>query len=149
MSKPSQRPRSAPTKPPVAPDPSPETQRSWMRGPLPLLAVILTGLFAVLFARNFEPGMAHFANDGPIGTLLARPYQLPEAYRGIWNDLLWLGSWNGNFNPNLTGLALGAFGPTYYHKFMIPIGLIFLGLSAGLCGQRLGFPRWACVLLGT
>lgn len=106
-------------------------------------------IFGVLFAKNFEPGVAHFANDGPIGTLLARPYQTPDSYRGIWNDLLWLGAWNGNFNPNITGLAIGAIGPTYYHKFMIPIGLIFLGLSAAYCGQRFGFPRWVCILVGT
>jgi hypothetical protein len=109
---------------------------------------MLWGLFSVLFWPVFQPGVAHFANDGPIGTLLAAPYDVPDAYRGIWNDLLWLGAWNGNFNPNFTGLAIGALGPTLYHKFMIPLGLSFLGLSAVVCFQRFGFPRWVCVLGG-
>ena len=113
-----------------------------------ILLVLLAGIFSALFLPNFRPEMAHFANDGPIGTLLARPYAVPESYRGIWNDLLWLGAKNGNFNPNLTGLAIGLLGPERYHKFMIPIGLIFLGLSASICFHRLGFPRWVGVLGG-
>jgi hypothetical protein len=122
--------------------------QAFFRSPLIVLALVLTAIFSVLFWRNFQPGVAHFANDGPIGTLLAAPYDVPDAYQGIWNDLLWLGAWNGNFNPNLTGLAIGALGPTLYHKFMIPIGLIFLGMSAAVCFLRFGLPRWVCVLGG-
>ena len=113
-----------------------------------ILALLLAALFSALFWPNFQPGMAHFANDGPIGTVLAVPYQVPDSYRGIWNDLLFLGAWNGNFNPNLYGLSFGALGPALCHKFMIPIGLIFLALSAVVFFQRLGLPRWVCVLAG-
>jgi len=118
------------------------------RNPLLVLAPLLIVLFAVLFLPLFQTGIAHFANDGPYGTAVARPSQVPDSFHGIWNDLLWIGAWNGNFNPNVTGLAIGALGPGMYHKMMISIGLIFLGLTAGICFQRLGLPRWACVLGG-
>src|SRR5262245_61968700 len=124
------------------------TSSSSLRGTLSLLAVLLVIVLGLLFSQSFKPGVAHFANDAPIGTMLAQPYKWPEAFQGIWNDLLWLGAWNGNLNPNVTGLAMAVLGQQYYHKFMIPIGLFFLGMSAGLCFRAFGFPRWVCVLGG-
>ncbi len=113
-----------------------------------VLGPLLIVIFAVLFHRLFAGGVAHFANDGPYGTLLARPYQVPDSFRGIWNDLLWLGAWNGNFNPNLTGAGIAVLGPSLYHKAMIPIGLTFLGLCVSLCLHTFKLPRWVCVLGG-
>lgn len=113
-----------------------------------ILGPLLIVIFAVLFHPIFAGGVAHFANDGPYGTLLARPYQVPDSFRGIWNDLLWLGAWNGNFNPNLTGAGIAVLGPSLYHKAMIPLGLIFLGLCVSLCLHTFKLPRWVCVLGG-
>ncbi len=120
---------------------------SWGRV-LIVLGPLLIVVFVVLFHPLFAGGVAHFANDGPYGTLLARPYQVPDSFRGIWNDLLWLGAWNGNFNPNLTGAGIAVLGPSLYHKAMIPIGLIFLGLCVSLCLHTFRLPRWVCVLGG-
>lgn len=117
-----------------------------LRSVLILVAPLLILLFAALFFPLFQSGVVHFANDGPYGTAVARPYQVPDSLNGIWNDLLWLGAWNGNYNPNLTGLSIAILGPGLYQKMMICIGMIFVGLTGAICFHRLGFPRWVAVL---
>ena len=73
--------------------------RSWL-----LLTVVLAGTLIVLFHKSFSPNEALFSNDGPFGVQLSRPLAMPDSFFGIWNDNYWVGAYNGNYNPNFSGL---------------------------------------------
>lgn len=111
---------------------------------LPLLVLVL----GFTFSASLRPGQALFANDGPLGAQASEIYRMPGSFLGIWSDLYWLGAYGGNYAPNATGLLLLLLGPVAFNKFLVPISLMLLGLSAGLFFRQLKPVSGACVLAG-
>jgi hypothetical protein len=112
-----------------------------------LVAVLLLVL-GWLFLDSFKPGEAVFANDGPLGAQVSDIYKMPGAFFGIWSDLYWLGAYGGNYAPNATGVLLWVLGPLAFNKFLVPISMLLLGLSAAVFYRQLGFGLPALVLGG-
>lgn len=120
------------------------SSKSWLLPTLIILGVILS----YLFFPSFQPPMAHFANDGPLGAQVANQYKMPGAFFAIWNDLYWVGLYNGNFSPNITGILLYLLGPIAYNKLSVPLSLLILGFCAAFFFRTLGFRSAVCVLGG-
>lgn len=118
------------------------------RPTLLVLAVLLVGIIGFLFRDSFRPEMAAFANDGPLGAMMAACFQLPEAWKGIWADLNWIGGTGGVAPIDLTWVLNWILGPLYFIKFYPAITLIVLGLSAGIFFRQLGFVPPVCILGG-
>jgi hypothetical protein len=110
---------------------------SGSRGFLPLL-LILSATLVVLFHQSFATGKALFSNDGPLGIQFSRPYAMPEGFLGIWNDLNWLGSYNGALTPNFTGMWFALGGPMGRVNWYAPISSLVVGLCAWIFFRRLG-----------
>src|SRR5512133_288096 len=118
------------------------------RWSLLLLFLCLAGALSYLFNRSFDFSQALFSNDGPFGSQMAKPYVLPGAFFGIWNDLYWLGADNGNYSPNFTGGLLFLLGPHAFINFYAPFTALILGLCAWVFFRQLRFSPMACVLGG-
>jgi hypothetical protein len=114
---------------------SPNAKKS---GGLPLLLICLAGVLAVLFHNSFVPGKALFANDGPLGATLSRPYAMPDAFFGIWSDYHWLGFYGGHYFPNFTGVIQWLGGGMGRVNFSVPIAIMILGLCSWTFFRRLG-----------
>ncbi|MEO8426896.1 MAG: hypothetical protein ABI651_07275 [Verrucomicrobiota bacterium] len=106
------------------------------------------GVLAVLFYKSFDPAQALFANDGPLGANKAAAMALPEAFKGIWHDLNWVGGWTGSALPTLTYVLNWILGPVGFAKFYAPITVLVLGLSAWFFFRQLGFRPMVCLLGG-
>ncbi len=97
----------------------------------------LTGVLSILFFRSFLPGIAHFANDGPLGAIKA-DYMSPwPNFQGIWLDLYWIGMNAGTLSIDLNSLILLVLGPVGDAKFLQPLSLLFLGISAWVFFRQL------------
>ncbi len=110
--------------------------RDWRS--LLLLSGILTVVLIALFGRSFSPANALFSNDGPLGAVLSRPINMPAAFFGIWNDNYWIGAYNGNLNPNFSGLIHWVFQGIGRVNFYAPSTVLILGLCAWVCFRRMG-----------
>jgi hypothetical protein len=112
-------------------------------GLLLLLAVLL-----FLFRGVLAPGHTLFANDGPLGNLMAECHRLPGAFTGVWNDLNTLGAREGGAVPDLNWGMLYVLGPVSFSKFNAMLTLVFLGAGAWTFFRQLGLSPTAR-LLGT
>ena len=110
---------------------------------LSLLAVL-----ALLFHRSFLPGEVLFSNDGPLGAMKAQTIHSWDNLRGYWQDLNWLGGKQPGGFLSLGYLTFAVLGPVLVSKFMVPISLLLLGLSAWFFFRQMGFHPVACVLGG-
>jgi hypothetical protein len=119
--------------------------------PLTHTALYLACLAAALlwlFGPAFQPGVAHFSNDGPLAVQKAAYLAMPGAWTGVWGDISWLG-WNGGtMFPHITSLILYLFGPEGYSKFLVPISQFIVGLCAVFCFRQFGFRPMVCALVG-
>jgi len=113
-----------------------------------LLAALLLVVIGYLFRDSFRPEMATFANDGPLGAMMAKCFQLPEAWKGMWADLNWIGGTGGVAPMDFTWLVNWALGPLYFIKFYPGITLVALGFSVWLFFRQLQFPPAVCLLGG-
>ena len=113
-----------------------------------ILFPLLLGIFGFLFRDSFRPEMATFANDGPLGAMMAACFQLPGAWKGIWADLNWIGITGGVAPIDFTWVLNWILGPLYFIKFYPAITLITLGLCAWLFFRQLGFSAAVCTLGG-
>lgn len=109
---------------------------------------LLAAVLCVLFFRSFLPGVVHFANDGPLGSLLMASHRLPDMFAGAWNDLNAVGFREGTATPSFTYALLWALGPFGYAKFHPPLAILLLGVCAWFFFRRLGLAPGACVLGG-
>ncbi len=135
--------------PPRSPDPtSIATPRNQgLRGFL-LFLLLLVGIVGLLFRDSFRPEMAMFANDGPLAVMMADCFQLPEAWKGIWADLNWIGG-TGGVPPFVVTWLLGwILGPLHFINFYPGITVIILGFCAWVFFRQLGFPPAVCILGG-
>ena len=119
---------------------------SW-RDRLTIFAV-LAGLVAVLFHQSFKPELVHFSSDGPLGMLAAQDWSLPGGFTGFWLDSNWLGAPVGVAAPSFTTLFWWLLGPVGTAKFLAPLFVLSLGLSAAFCFRLFGFRPMVCLLGG-
>lgn len=115
---------------------------------LTLLALLLVGIIGFLFRDSFRPEMATFANDGPLGAMMAACFQLPGAWKGIWADLNWIGITSGVAPIDLTWVLNWVLGPLHFIKFYPAITVITLGLCVWIFFRQLGFASPVCILGG-
>ncbi|HWN93489.1 MAG TPA: hypothetical protein VNT99_00530 [Methylomirabilota bacterium] len=111
-----------------------------------VLVIGLLGVLGILFHKSFNPNFALFANDGPLGATLSRPFSMPGALSGVWNDNYWLGLYNGYYPLNFTGLFhLLARGMARVN-FYAPMSALVLGVCAWIFFRRMGCNARASVL---
>lgn len=110
-----------------------------------VVALLAVGI-AFCFWRSVVPGLVHFSNDGPLGAISVDWLRLPEGLSGMWVDLNSLGLASGAYPPDINTLISWSLGPLAYAKFLVPITLLILGLSAAFCFRRLKLAPLACVL---
>jgi len=113
-----------------------------------ILIISLVIVVAFLFRDTFDSGKVLFANDGPLGALVTRSLEMPDAFGGIWSDTTWLGSDGGRAAIGLTYPLLWLLGPVGFAKFYVPCALIIVGLCASYYFRRLGFAPAVCILGG-
>ncbi len=116
--------------------------------PLGGLLLALGAVLLALFARSSSPGQILFSSDGPLGANAAAYAALPEAFRGMWQDLNWVGGHAGSAFPSLTYGLLWGLGPLWFAKLYAPISLLVLGAAAGVFFRQLGLRPVVCVLGG-
>lgn len=112
------------------------------------LALVLGAVLLALFARSFAPGQILFSSDGPLGANAAAYAAMPGAFRGMWQDLNWVGGQAGSAFPSLTYLLLWGLGPLWFAKLYAPGSLFVLGFAAWLLCRQLGFRPAVCLLGG-
>lgn len=111
-------------------------------------ALLLAVLMVLLFWRSFLPDFVHFSNDGPLGVQNSAWMHLPQAITGQWYDLNSLGVNGGESPPEIITLIRWVLGPVGYSKFLAPVALWILGLSAWFFFRQLKFSSLAAVLGG-
>src|SRR6185437_3949266 len=103
-----------------------KTPSRFLRNSLPFL-ILLSVVLALLFGKSFLPDFVLFNNDGPLGLENSEWLRLPQAFLGQWYDLNTIGVNAGAAMPDFTSLIRWVFGAVGYAKFLIPVGLWFLG----------------------
>ncbi|MCC6231804.1 MAG: hypothetical protein IT580_04130 [Verrucomicrobiales bacterium] len=132
---------------PAAPGPAPSEAFAKTHGFLPLL-LALAVILGFLFRNSFNPDLAMFANDGPLGAVAWICKQGWSALTGVWADLNWLGANGGNSTLGLTtplAFLLGAWG---FINFYSPLMILLLGLAAWWFLRRLNFSPGVCIVGG-
>ena len=111
-----------------------------------LAVLFLAVVLGLLFFKSFLPGIAHFANDGPLGAINA-DYMSPwPNFTGEWMDIYWLGMNAGTLAVDLNSLILLVLGPIGYSKFLQPLSLFFLGICAWAFFRQLKLPAIFCIV---
>jgi len=112
-----------------------------------LLVLLLGGTLAVLCREGFRPYEVFWANDLPLGALMAGSSRLPGALFACWNDYFWIGG-PGVFSLNLSNLCMAMFSPEHHLKFYAPGSMFFLGFGAWFLFRQLRFAPVVCALGG-
>lgn len=137
-------------RPASRPVPEERTAPAWsLRGSglLPLV-VLLVVVLAFLFRDSFRPGMALFANDGPLGLVASKMNAMPDGWRKVWLDLNWLG-FDGVSRPLTWNFFwLWVLGPYGYINFAPALASLLLGVSVGLFCRASGFRSEVAMLAG-
>lgn len=128
---------------PAAPSPAPGRGTGFL-----VLLASLGLVLAFLYRDSFQPGMAAFANDGPLGAMAAEYVRFPAAWSGSWVDLNWFGFSGGISAFHTTSILIWLLGPHGFINFYPAIVLLGLGLSAFLFFRQLGFHPAVCILGG-
>jgi len=111
-------------------------------------AVVLFLVMVVFFGKSFLPNWILFSNDGPLGVQNSEWVSLPRAFLGQWYDLNSLGINAAASMADFSSLVRWVLGPVGYAKFIIPIGLWFLGIAAYFFFRRSGMSIAASILGG-
>jgi hypothetical protein len=113
-----------------------------------IACVVLAAVLAILFAKSCSPDQTLFANDAPLGLLEADYGSMKTAWRGVWNDLNWLGISYPAALPHMTSGIWFLLGdnPVTFSKFLTPVSLLFLGLSVWVCLRQFGLRTSVCVI---
>jgi hypothetical protein len=110
--------------------------------------LLMSVLMVLLFWRSFLPDFVHFSNDYPLGVSHSAWQHLPQAITGQWYDLNSLGVNGGESPPDFITLIRWVLGPVGYAKFLAPVALWILGLSAWFSFRQLKFSPLAATLGG-
>jgi hypothetical protein len=113
-----------------------------------LLLGLLGGILLVLFYQSLDAHQILFANDAPLGSLMAECNRLPGRFAGTWRELVWLGGEGAAASPNITMILTTLLSAVTYLKIYAPFTLLFLGFSAWLFFRQLNLSALACVLGG-
>ncbi len=113
-----------------------------------LFAGVLGAALAVLFYKSFQPHQVLFANDSPLGTMVAECNRLPGRFFGTWRNLWWIGAESPSAAPSFSALLLTIFPPVLFLKIYGPLTLFFVGFSAWVFFRQLQFSPAVCVLGG-
>ena len=122
------------------------TPPSSNRGGFLLCLAVLVAVLGAIFHQSFDPEQVHFANDGPLGSIMAQSDLAWQNFRGYWQDLNWVGGQQPAGFLNLTNTLLAVLGPVTFAKLYPPITLLVLGLSAWLLFRQLRLGTLACTL---
>jgi hypothetical protein len=112
-----------------------------------ILLACLLGIMGVLFVNSFRPEMVCFNNDGPLGANMAAQAKLPDGFTGSWATSNWLGG-ESSGAVNLPGVFIWLGGVLAYSKFLVPVSLIILGMSAWFFFRAIKLSPSACLLGG-
>jgi hypothetical protein len=113
-----------------------------------LFAGVLGAALAVLFYRSIQPHQVLFANDGPLGAMVAECNRLPGRFFGTWRNLWWIGAEAPSAAPSFSAILLTIFPPVLFLKVYAPLTLFFVGFSAWVFFRQLQFNPAVCVLGG-
>ena len=113
-----------------------------------IVLACLAAVLSVLFYRSFEPGIVVFSNDGPLGAAQAQAASAWANFTGYWQDLNWLGGRAVGGFLTFGNLFFALLGPVLFCKFIAPVSLLLLGLSAWFCFRQFGFHPIVCILGG-
>jgi hypothetical protein len=113
-----------------------------------LFAGVLGAALAVLFFQSFQPDQVLFANDGPLGAMVAECNRLPGRFFGTWRNLWWIGVEAPSAAPTLSAMLGTVFSPVLFLKFYAPATLFFTGFSAWVFFRQLEFNPAVCVMGG-
>ncbi len=110
--------------------------------------LVLAAVAAVVFSKSFSSEQVLFANDGPLGALSAESVNMKTAWRGVWNDLNWLGIENPAALPHTESIIWFLLGnnAVAFSKFNVPVALVSLGLSLWFLLRQFGFRHEVCAL---
>ena len=111
-------------------------------------AAVLLLLIGFIFSKSFSADYVLFSNDGPLGAFNAKSGDMTHAWRGVWQDLNWLGIENPSALPHAESLTWFLLGdsPVSFVKFNVPFALVALGLSFWFCLRQFGFRHPVCLL---
>jgi hypothetical protein len=100
----------------------------------------------VLFHRSFGANQTLFSNDGPLGAISAESLRMPGAFKGVWNDLNWVGVESIGAAPLYSVFIDIVLGTLNFSKFFVPLALLTLGLGAWAFFRSLKFHPAVCLL---
>jgi len=121
--------------------PAPAGSRSFF---LTLFCLVI--VLSVLFHGSFESGRVVFSNDGPLGAAVAQTDRGFYNLRGFWQELNWIGIEQPGGILALGYVLFAALGPILVAKFIAPISLLILGMSAWLMFRQWRFGPVVCLL---
>ena len=110
------------------------------------MLLLLLGILTAFFWRSLDPSQVIFSNDGPVGAASMQAIAMPDAYFGYWLDLNWVGVSSGSVPADVYYFLFWLLGPIGSAKFMFPLTLTFLALSAWLFFRRAGLGSTAAIL---
>jgi hypothetical protein len=102
----------------------------------------------LFFWPSLVPRLIHFSNDGPLAQQNAGYVRLPQAFSSVWGDLNGLGFPGGAVAPDISSMIRWLLGPVGYAKFLVPLTLLILGLSAWFCFRQMKLAAAAAILGG-
>ena len=91
-----------------------------------IAAGVLSVLLLILFHQSFQPGYVLFANDGPLGMLVAQADIVWTNFRAYWQDANWIGVAMPAGSPSISPLLYASLGPVAFAKFHGPLSLLIL-----------------------
>ncbi len=104
-------------------------------------ALLLTAVLLLLFHGSLEPGNVLFANDAPLGRLVAQADIVWSNFKAYWVSMDWIGINLPSGAPSFTPISYAVLGPVLFAKFHVPLSLMLLGLAAWFFCRRMGFGR--------
>lgn len=108
--------------------------------------LLLFGVLAVLFWRDWLPGHVAFSNDGPLGAVVATQNRLPAIMTGLWMDLNWMGTAYPSPAPDISTALRFVTSPLVCAKIYPAFSLFVLGLCAWMCFRLHKFSPFVCLL---
>jgi hypothetical protein len=120
----------------------------WQSAGPGLFLLVLGLVLGVQFWRSFHPAWVQFANDGPLGAMMAERTRVPATFTGAWGDLNGYGNRELGAMPNITFALYWLLGPLGFAKFYPLLTLLIFGTSCWFFIRQLGLGPMASLLGG-
>lgn len=119
------------------------------RKPVWITLAILAGVLAWLWRASLLPAQMAFSNDAPLGLMSAySEFRWSAFLGGSWYPIVWLGSPALPLQPSFSNLLYLLLGPILFGKFIAPLSLLLLGMSAFILCRSCGFSAPVSTLVG-